>query len=102
MNWYNYLACFFSGVFLANAVPHYVQGLSGNKFPSPFANPPGKGLSSARVNTAWGLLNILVGYFLFRAGHVATGDPVILTVFFAGIAAISLQMSGHFANKDTE
>ena len=54
MNWYNYLACFFAGMFLANAVPHYVQGVSGDRFPSPFSKPPGKGLSSATVNVLWG------------------------------------------------
>jgi hypothetical protein len=102
LHWYNYIACFFSGVFLANLVPHFVQGISGNRFPTPFANPPGKGLSSARVNVAWGLLNLLVGYFLFRSGHVASGDPLILAIFFAGIAAISLQMSGHFATKHSD
>ncbi len=48
MSWYHYLACFFAGAFLANAVPHFVQGISGERFPSPFATPPGKGLSSPR------------------------------------------------------
>jgi len=102
LHWYNYIACFFSGVFLANLVPHFVQGISGNRFPTPFANPPGKGLSSPRVNVAWGLLNLLVGFFLFRAGRVASGDSLVLAVFFAGIAAISLQMSGHFASKHAD
>jgi len=43
MHWYNYLADFFAGVFLTNAVPHFTHGISGDRFPSPFANPPGKG-----------------------------------------------------------
>ena len=51
MHWYNLIAAFFSGLFLANAVPHYVKGVCGDRFPTPFANPPGKGLSSAIVNT---------------------------------------------------
>jgi len=46
MKWYNYVACFFAGVFLANVVPHFIHGVSGDSFPTPFANPPGKGLSS--------------------------------------------------------
>jgi len=27
MNWYDYIGCFFSGMFLANAVPHFVHGI---------------------------------------------------------------------------
>ncbi len=53
VNWYNYIACFFAGVFFANVVPHFVQGISGDRFPTPFAHPPGKGLSSPTVNVVW-------------------------------------------------
>ena len=102
MHWYNYVACFFSGVFLANLVPHFVQGISGNRFPTPFATPPGKGLSSPTVNVVWSLVNLVAGFFLFRAGNVASGDDVVLAVFFAGIAAISIPMSAHFATKHAE
>ena len=45
MKWYNYLACLFAGFFLANSVPHFVQGICGNFFPTPFAHPAGIGLS---------------------------------------------------------
>jgi hypothetical protein len=64
MQWYHYVAYFFSGAFLVNAVPHLVNGLSGRGFPSPFASPPGKGESSALVNVLWGGLNLVVGYLL--------------------------------------
>jgi hypothetical protein len=99
MSWYNYIACFFAGMFLANAVPHFVQGVSGNKFPSPFSKPPGKGLSSAPVNTVWALFNMLAGYFLFRAGEITTGSPIALILFFAGIAAMSIMLSVNFQSK---
>jgi hypothetical protein len=54
MNWYHYLAVFVGGVFLANGVPHFINGVSGRRFPSPFATPPGVGLSPAVVNVVWG------------------------------------------------
>ncbi|HEY0245471.1 MAG TPA: hypothetical protein VGC01_07920 [Mucilaginibacter sp.] len=47
MEWYQYLAVFFSGAFLANAVPHFIYGIPGDKFPTLFAKPPGQGLSSS-------------------------------------------------------
>jgi hypothetical protein len=100
MSWYNYVACFFAGMFLANVVPHYVQGVSGDRFPSPFSKPPGKGLSSPMVNVMWALFNLLVGYILFRVGKVASGGDLALSVFFAGIAAISVMLAANFAKKD--
>ena len=66
MPWYSYLAAFFAGAFLANAVPHFVHGISGDPFPSPFAKPPGKGLSSPTVNVLWALFNLIAGTLLFR------------------------------------
>lgn len=98
MHWYSYLASFFAGMFLANAVPHFVHGISGDPFPSPFAKPPGKGLSPAPVNMVWALVNIVIGYGLFRAGHVGSGLAA-LVVFFAGIAVLGLWMSVEFQKK---
>jgi hypothetical protein len=102
MNWYNYVACFFAGMVFANVVPHFVHGISGDRFPTPFAHPPGKGLSSPTVNVVWALFNLIVGYILFRAGKISGGDNVALVIFFAGIAAISTLLSVRFAKKDSK
>jgi hypothetical protein len=96
------IACFFAGVFLANAVPHYVYGVCGDRFPTPFAKPPGKGLSSAMVNVLWGLFNFAVGALLFHVGGVAGGGYVGPVVFFAGVAAISLMLARNFESKHAE
>ena len=56
MTWYHYIACFFAGLFLANFVPHYAKGImAATASPLPFANPPGRGLSSPLVNVVWAL-----------------------------------------------
>ncbi len=102
MPWYSWIACFFAGTFLANAVPHFVHGVSGDAFPTPFAKPPGKGLSSPTVNVLWALLNIAIGYLLFRVGHVSPGNLTSLFIFFAGIAAISLMCSRGFQDKQSK
>ncbi len=101
MTWYNDLACFFAGMFLANVVPHFVHGISGDPFPTPFATPPGKGLSSPIVNVLWALANLLIGYVLFRVGKVASEAITALLLFFAGIAVISLMGSVSFTQKHT-
>lgn len=64
MRWRHDLAYFFGGAFLANAVPHLDNGMSGRAFQSPFASPPGVGLSSASVNVVWGFFNLAVAYLL--------------------------------------
>lgn len=64
MRWYVYLAYFFGGAFLANAIPHFVSGVMGHPFQSPFAHPPGEGLSPAWVNVLWGAANFVVAYLL--------------------------------------
>ena len=99
MNWYNYLACFFAGMFLANVVPHFVYGVSGDRFPTPFAKPPGRGLSSPTVNVLWALFNLFIGYFLFRVGKISSDNIAAIVVFFAGVAAISVMLSVSFARK---
>jgi hypothetical protein len=98
----HYVASFFAGAFFANAVPHFVYGVCGDRFPTPFAKPPGKGLSSAMVNVLWGLLNGLLGAVLFREARVMSGDGVLLLVLFAGIAVMSIASSLNFAKKHAE
>ncbi|MES2388736.1 MAG: hypothetical protein V4543_12115 [Bacteroidota bacterium] len=102
MKWYTYIAAFFAGAFLANSIPHFVQGVSGNAFPSPFSTPPGIGLSSAPVNVTWGLFNMFVGVWLFRAGKVKEGNLIITALFIVGFSAMSLNLGSHFTKKQKE
>lgn len=54
---------------------------------------------SPTVNILWALLNLVIGYVLFRVGEVFSGDIVTLVVFFAGIAILSILSSVRFAQK---
>src|ERR1700694_4947604 len=58
---------FFTAPFLANSIPHTVQGICGNRFQTPFASPSGVGESSAIVNVIWGLANFAIGSVLLYA-----------------------------------
>jgi len=102
MEWYNYLAVFFSGAFLSNAIPHFIKGVSGDKFPSPFSKPPGKGLSSPTLNVAWAGFNIIIGYLLFRAGKTDLYDCTDAIIFFVGFMAMSLMLANNFKSKHRE
>ncbi|HEX4453874.1 MAG TPA: hypothetical protein VH143_23580 [Kofleriaceae bacterium] len=85
------MAYFFGGAVLANALPHLGNGISGRPFQSPFASPPGQGLSSSTVNVLWGCFNLAVGYLLVcRVGNFDLRDTQHVLVLAAGILAMSL------------
>src|ERR1700743_2998400 len=70
MNWLWLVSYFFAGAFAANAIPHFVCGVMGRSFQSPFAKPPGKGLSTSTVNVLWGFANLAIAYgFILRVGQ---------------------------------
>jgi len=83
MEWLYDVSYLFGGAFLANAVPHFVSGMMGRPFQSPFAKPPGKGLSSSTVNVLWGFLNFAVAYIpIACVGRfdLHAADPVIAVI----------------------
>jgi len=99
MKWYHYIVGFFAGAFLTNAIPHFVNGISGNAFPTPFANPPGQGLSSPLTNVLWALFNLLAGYLLFRVSKINSKSKLGLFIFFVGMILISIMSSIVFMDK---
>jgi hypothetical protein len=97
MNWLWLVSYFFGGAFAANAIPHFVAGAMGRPFQSPFAKPPGKGLSSSTVNVVWGFFNAVVGYLL--VGHVGDFDPRAashMLAFGLGALLLSIVSARHF------
>jgi hypothetical protein len=100
MTWLQSLSYFFGGAFLANAVPHLVSGSMGRSFQSPFAKPPGQGLSSSTVNVLWGFFNLVVSYALVcRVGDFQlrdTRDVVALGIGLLLISVFSARRFGRF------
>jgi hypothetical protein len=91
------VAWFFAGFFLTNATPHLVAGLQGRAFQSPFAKPPGKGLSSARTNVLWGFINLALGWSLLT--QIGTFDIhrfVDTAALATGILAMGFYVAGYF------
>jgi hypothetical protein len=98
MSWHVYLAHFFGGAFFANALPHLIAGVSGQAFPSPFASPPFKGLSSPQVNVAWALANLAIAYLvLVRVETLDLTSWSDAAVCFAGFGAMALQCARSLA-----
>jgi hypothetical protein len=97
MRWYYYVAYFFGGAFLANALPHLGNGISGHAFQSPFATPPGVGLSSSTVNVLWGFVNLAIGYSLVcRVGKFQLRKTLDVLVLGAGILVMSVLLAHAF------
>ena len=97
MNWLWLVSYFFGGAFAANATPHFVAGTMGRPFQSPFAKPPGQGLSSATVNVLWGFCNAVVAYLL--VAHVGVFHPRAtshILAFSLGALLISIFSARHF------
>jgi hypothetical protein len=103
MSWYVYLAYFIAGGFLANGIPHFIHGISGKKFRTPFSKPMTTGESSPVLNVIWGVFNFLIGYALvFGVGQFQFGfslDALMLTlgaiVMSVMLAIILGRMRGH-------
>lgn len=97
MPWLVPFAHFFGGFFMANAVPHMVSGMMGRPFQSPFAKPPGQGLSSSTVNVVWGACNLVASYLLiYRVGHFDPRNSADILASGAGALLISLFSARHF------
>ena len=97
MTWLHLVSYVFGGIFLANAIPHFVSGMMGQPFQSPFAKPPGKGLSSSTVNVLWGFFNAVVGYLLVvRVGNFDLRSIRDVLALAVGALLISLQSARHF------
>jgi hypothetical protein len=100
MAWLHLISYFFGGAFLCNAVPHLVSGVMGRPFQSPFAKPPGQGLSSSTVNVMWGFFNLALAYGLicqvgdFNLRSVA--DAASLGLGFLLIGLMSARLFGRF------
>jgi hypothetical protein len=97
MTWLHLVSYFVGGIFMANAIPHFVSGIMGRPFQTPFAKPPGKGLSSSTVNVVWGFFNAVVGYLLVvRVGNFDLRSISDVLALAFGALLISVLMARHF------
>lgn len=97
MAWLHLLSYLLGGACLANAVPHFVSGMMGRSFQSPFAKPRGVGLSSSTVNVLWGFANIVLFYLLVcRVGDFDLRDATQAAALGLGMLALGLFAARHF------
>ncbi|HET8883492.1 MAG TPA: hypothetical protein VFM56_15070 [Solimonas sp.] len=94
------IALFFAGALLVNGVPHFVNGVSGRRFPTPFATPPGRGESTARTNVLWGALNFAAGYGLgWRFAQFDATQTAQIAALVAGGLLMALAIGEYFGRR---
>jgi hypothetical protein len=97
MLWLAFVALFFGGAFLANAVPHIVNGISGRAFQTPFAKPPGRGVSPASINVLWGFINLFIAWLLLiRMANFEIHNWVHVSMVLVGALIMSMNLARHF------
>ena len=69
MKWYNYVACFFSGVFLIHILPHALNGLS-------------------LKNVIGILVSLIGGCLLLWAGRFSLRNPIAIALVLLGMASV--------------
>ena len=93
MPWWFYVAALFSAVLLVNGLPHFLHGISGKQFPSPFSGGPGT-LDTAVNNVLWGAGNLIVGGLLLWLIRDGLGDwPIVLELLI--VAVLYATAMGH-------
>ena len=94
MLWHTAMAYFFGGLFLANFFPHFIAGMSGTRFYTPFASPPFRGLSSPMVNVFYALFNLGIAYVLLvLVGSLELQNVSAVAVSTTGFGLWSLMVA---------
>jgi hypothetical protein len=88
---------FFVAMFFINALPHFINGLSGRPFPSPFASPPGKGESPALLNIVWACINFAIaGLLISQCQDSFAINQEKLTGLISGAILTAIMLSWWF------
>ena len=83
------ISAFFAGFFLANGMPHFIKGITGQSHMTPF-----KRISNSYLNILWGFSNFVLG-FLFLGFNSKTGFlnlPMGVNFWFFLIGAFIISM----------
>jgi len=88
--WQLYVYSFIAGLLGANGVPHFVKGIVGEKYQTPFGNP-----STAVVNVVWGWANFVVGVLFLYFAHTHAHRLRALIMVALGSLLMSLLLANN-------
>ncbi|MBI1257413.1 MAG: hypothetical protein GC204_08075 [Chloroflexi bacterium] len=88
---------FLAGLFFANGIPHFVNGISGRNFHNPSLHRFMPNVPSPLFNVIWGLLNFGLALLLLTAAEIKTPFVRLEGILFAlGFAFASIGLSLFF------
>lgn len=91
---------FFSGLFFANGIPHFFNGISGKNFHNPFLHRFVPQVPSPLFNVIWGLLNFCLSIFILSLTNIVTIDLNRDNFSFGlGFAFAAIGLSIFFGSK---
>ncbi len=96
--WYHYIYAFIAGGIFVNFLPHFINGISGKPFPSPFSDPPGVGVSSPLSNIVWAAINFLIAYAFVHFGKLSQRSRNITIAYIAGGFSMAFYLANYFGN----
>lgn len=100
MPWIAYIVHFIAAAFLTNGIPHFVSGVSGRPFRTPFVRAGGAKLSSPEINVVWGWVNFLVAFLLFaNIGPLYIGTPGDTIFVAAGMLVMGVILARIFGGE---
>jgi len=82
------IGAFLAGLFLFNAIPHLVQGISGKSHMTPFAR-----VSRPITNVVWAWVNIVIGLAILKAAPPQTCSLAWGAAFILGGLLVSLYLA---------
>ena len=86
------LEFFVAGLFAADGVPHFVKGITGERFPTPFGKP-----SSAIVNVLWGSINFAIAWGLWRYAWYNIGHSYrYMATFGVGVVLMAISLAAYW------
>lgn len=98
MSFWAYVLYLVAGVFLANGIPNFIKGVTGEKHQTPFGNP-----SSAVVNVVWGTINFVVAaiilHYLAISYHHVIREGVLIGV---GGFLVSVALASSWSKKTSK
>lgn len=97
--WWHYLVAIPTAAFLINGLPHFLHGVSGKKFTSPFVGGP-PNLDSAVRNVIWGAGNLIVGGVLLWTIRDGLGDFWLVLELVILMVATAMLLGHFFGNPD--
>jgi hypothetical protein len=97
--WWHFLVAFPAAALLVNGIPHFVQGISGKPFPSPFTGGPPNNDVPWR-NVLWGSGNMIVGAVLLWLIRDGLGNFVLVTELVVIAVACAAALGLVFGNPE--